>query len=179
MDNAIAAVDWVTAHLGTITVVAFAAIGVLSQAAARLDLAWLARASSIAHDVVQGVAGNWGHAANAVLLIQLYRAKGPDAALAELARLAASTPADGGGSPPGTAPAALLLAVGIAATAACAPLTERIDQATGTTIAERCAAYRTGAYVGKSLAGLFGELDAFAEVGAGAVEALCAGQLDP
>ena len=160
MDTLLAGFDFVTANLGAIVTLAFAAIGVLSQAAALFNLAGLAQVSTTLHDVVQFAAGNWGKAVNAVKLIETYRASGPAAALAELAALAApAAPKDGGGSlPPGAAPAALLLAVALGGFIACAPVTAELDSLTKTSLADRCETYRAGGVAASALAASFPEL---------------------
>jgi hypothetical protein len=175
VDTLLAGFDFVTANLGAIVTIAFAAIGVVSQAAALFDLGGLARISTTLHDAVQFLAGNWGRAVNAIRIVQTYRTAGPAAALAELATLAApATPKDGGGSlPPGTAPVALLLAVVLGGLIACAPLSARIDRATGTSLTERCQVYRAGEVAANALATSFPELAGLAAVDDAAVTALC------
>ena len=159
MDTVLGLFDFVTANLGTIVTVAFAGIGLLSQAATVFNLAGLAQVSTTLHDAVQFAAGNWGRAVNAVHLVETYRTAGPAVALAELATLAApAAPKDGGGGtvPPGAAAAALLLAVALTGTVACAPLSAKIDQATAATLATS-----------------FPELAGLAAVDEAAVKALC------
>ena len=178
MDTVLGLFDFVTANLATIVTVAFAGIGVLSQAAAVFNLAGLAQVSTTLHDAVQFAAGNWGKAVNAVHLVETYRTAGPAAALAELASLAApAAPKDGGGGavPPGAAAAALLLAVALGAggLVACAPLSAKIDQATGTTLEQRCKVYRAGEATAATLATSFPELAGLAAVDEAAVKALC------
>ncbi len=176
MDTVLGLFDFVTANLATIVTLAFAAIGLLSQAAAVFNLAGLAQVSSTLHDAVQFAAGNWGRAANAVKIVEVYRTAGPAAALAQLAALAApATPKDGDGSvPPGAAPAALLLAVVLAGTVtACAPVTAQIDRLTGTSLADRCKLYRAGDVTASVLATSFPELSGLAAVDDAAVKALC------
>ena len=175
MDTVLGLFDFVTANLATIVTVAFAAIGVLSQAAALFNLTGLAQVSTTLHDAVQFTAGNWGRAANAVKIVETYRTAGPAAALARLAALAApAAPKDGGGSlPPGAAAAALLLAVGLGGLVACAPLTARIDSLTGTNLADRCKLYLAGDVTASALATSFPELAGLAAVDDAAVKALC------
>ena len=177
MDTVLGLFDFVTAHLGTIVTLAFAGIGLLSQAAAVFNLAGLAQVSTTLHDAVQFVAGNWGFATNTVKVVETYRTAGPAAALAELAALAApAAPKDGGGSvPPGAAAATLLLAVALGAggLVACAPLSAKIDQATGTTLEQRCKVYRAGEATAATLAISFPELAGLAAVDEAAVKALC------
>ena len=176
MDTVLGLFDFVTANLATIVTLAFAAIGVLSQAAALFNLTGLAQVSTTLHDAVQFAAGNWGRAANAVKIVEIYRTAGPAAALAQLAALAApAAPKDGGGPvPPGAAPAALLLAVVLAGTfAACAPLSAQIDSLTGTSLADRCTLYRAGDVTTSVLATSFPELSGLAAVDDAAVKALC------
>ncbi|MEI7607095.1 MAG: hypothetical protein WCJ64_06905 [Rhodospirillaceae bacterium] len=175
MDTVLGLFDFVTANLAAIVTVAFAGIGLLSQAAAVFNLAGLAQVSTTLHDAVQFVAGNWGFATNTVKIVQTYRTAGPAAALAELAALAApAAPKDGGGSvPPGAAAAALLLAVVLTGTVACAPLSAKIDQATGTTLEQRCKVYRAGEATAATLATSFPELAGLAAVDEAAVKALC------
>ena len=176
MDTVLGLFDFVTANLATIVTVAFAGIGLLSQAAAVFNLAGLAQVSTTLHDAVQFAAGNWGRAVNAVHLVETYRTAGPAAALAELASLAAPAASkDGGGGsvPPGAAAAALLLAVVLTGAVACAPLSAKIDQATGTTLEQRCAVYRAGEATAATLAVSFPELAGLAAVDEAAVKALC------
>ena len=127
MDTVLGTFDFVTANLATIVTVAFAMIGLLSQAAAVFNLAGLAQVSTTLHDAVQFAAGNWGKAVNTVKIVETYRTAGPAAALAELAALAAPAAPKDGGVPPGSAPAALLLAVALGAGGliACAPLSAK------------------------------------------------------
>lgn len=185
MDTALEVFDYITANLATIVTLAFAGIGLLSQAAALFNLSGLARVSSTLHDVVQFAAGNWGAAVNARTLVQTYRTAGPAAALTQLATLAApAAPKDGardgdGPVPPGAAPAALLLAVMIGSIVACAPLSARLDQATGTSLAERCRLYRTGNLAVDLLTVSFPELTGLAAVDDAAVRVLCAQTVAP
>ncbi len=177
MDTILGLFDFATANLGTIVTLAFAGIGLLSQAAAVFNLAGLAQVSTTLHDAVQFVAGNWGFATNTVKVVETYRTAGPAAALAELAALAApAAPKDGGGSiPPGAAPAALLLAValGFGGLVACAPLSAKIDHLTNTSLADRCEVYRAGDTAANALAASFPELAGLAAVDDAAVKALC------
>ena len=176
MDTVLGLFDFVTANLGTIVTVAFAGIGLLSQAAAVFNLAGLAQVSTTLHDAVQFAAGNWGRAVNAVHLVETYRTAGPAAALAQLAALAApAAPKDGDGPvPPGAAAAALLLAVVLTgAVAACAPLSARIDSLTGPSVADRCKLSRAGDVTTSVLAISFPELSGLAAVDDAAVKALC------
>ena len=160
MDTALGTFDFVTANLTTVVTVAFALVGVLSQAAAAFNLSGLAQISTTLHDAVQFAAGNWGKAVNAVKLVETYRTSGPAAALAELAALAAPAAPKDGGLPPGATPAALLLvlALGAGGLIACAPLSTKIDQATGTTLEERCRLYLAEDQTVNVLAASFPEL---------------------
>ena len=177
MDTVLGLFDFATANLGTIVTLAFAGIGVLSQAAAVFNLAGLAQVSTTLHDAVQFAAGNWGFATNTVKVVETYRTAGPAAALAELAALAApATPKDGGGSvPPGAAAATLLLAVALGAggLVACAPLSAKIDTLTKTSLSDRCEVYRAGDTAANALAASFQELAGLAAVDDAAVKALC------
>ena len=175
MDTALGLFDFVTANLATIVTVAFALVGVLSQAAAVFNLAVLAQVSTTLHDAVQFAAGNWGKAVNVVKLVETYRTTGPAAALAELATLAAPAAPKDGGLPPGATPAALLLAMalGVGGLIACAPLSAKIDQATGTTLDQRCEVYRAGDVAANALAASFPELAGLAAVDDAAVKTLC------
>ena len=175
MDTVLGTFDFVTANLATIVTVAFAMIGLLSQAAAVFNLAGLAQVSTTLHDAVQFAAGNWGKAVNTVKIVETYRTAGPAAALAELAALAAPAAPKDGGLPPGAAPAALLLAVALGAGGliACAPLSAKIDQATGTTLDQRCQIYLSGDVAANALAASFPELAGLAAVDDAAVKVLC------
>ena len=173
MDTVLGLFDFITANLGTIVTLAFAGIGLLSQAAAVFNLAGLAQVSTTLHDAVQFAAGNWGKAVNAVKLVQTYRTSGPAAALAELAALAAPAAPKDGGLPPGSAPAALLLALGLGGLVACAPLSAKIDHLTNTSLADRCEVYRAGDTAANALAASFPELAGLAAVDDAAVKALC------
>ena len=177
MDIVLGTFDFITANLATIVALAFALCGLLAQAAAAFNLSGLAQVSTLLHDGVQVAAGNWGKAANAVRVVEIYRTAGPAAALAELATLAApAAPKDGGGPvPPGAAAAALLLTLmlGSGGLAACAPLSTRIDRATGTSLTERCQVYRAGAVTSNALADSFPELAGLAAVDDAAVKTLC------
>ena len=175
MDTVLGLFDFVTANLGTIVTLAFAGIGLLSQAAAVFNLAGLAQVSTTLHDAVQFAAGNWGKAVNAVKLVQTYRTSGPAAALAELAALAAPAAPKDGGLPPGATPAALLLmlALGLGGLVACAPLSAKIDHLTNTSLADRCEVYRAGDTAANALAASFPELAGLAAVDDAAVKALC------
>jgi len=175
MDTVLGLFDFVTANLGTIVTLAFAGIGLLSQAAAVFNLAGLARVSTTLHDAVQFAAGNWGKAVNAVKLVQTYRTSGPAAALAELAALAAPAAPKDSGLPPGATPAALLLVVALGAggLVACVPLSAKIDKVTGTSLADRCEVYRAGDTAANALAASFPELAGLAAVDDAAVKALC------
>ncbi len=175
MDTALGLFDFVTANLATIVTVAFALVGVLSQAAAVFNLSGLAQVSTTLHDAVQFAAGNWGKAVNAVKLVETYRTTGPAAALAELATLAAPAAPKDGGLPPGATPAALLLvvALGVGGLIACAPLSAKIDKVTGTTLEERCRLYLAGDQTVNVLAASFPELAGLAAVDDAAVKTLC------
>ena len=177
MDTVLGLFDFVTANLGTIVTLAFAGIGLLSQAAAVFNLAGLAQVSTTLHDAVQFIAGNWGFATNTVKVVETYRTAGPAAALAELAALAApAAPKDGsGGSVPPVAPAALLLAVALGAggLVACAPLSAKVDKITGTSLTDRCEVYRAGETAADALAASFPELAGLAAVDDAAVKTLC------
>ena len=173
MDTVLGLFDFITANLGTIVTLAFAGIGLLSQAAAVFNLAGLAQVSTTLHDAVQFAAGNWGKAVNAVKLVQTSRTSGPAAALAELAALAAPAAPKDGGLPPGSAPAALLLALGRGGLVACAPLSAKIDHLTNTSLADRCEVYRAGDTAANALAASFPELAGLAAVDDAAVKALC------
>ncbi len=175
MDTLLAGFDFVTANLATIVTLAFALCGLLAQAAAAFNLSGLAGVSTALHDAVQFLAGNWGRAVNVVKVVQTYRTAGPAAALAELATLAAPAAPKDGGVPPGAAPAALLLAVALGAGGliACAPLSAKIDQATGTTLDQRCQIYLSGDVAANALAASFPELAGLAAVDDVAVKVLC------
>ena len=175
MDTVLGLFDFATANLGTIVTLAFAGIGLLSQAAALFNLAGLAQVSTTLHDAVQFVAGNWGFATNTVKIVQTYRTVGPAAALAELAALAAPAAPKDGGLPPGATPAALLLmlALGLGGLVACAPLSAKIDHLTNTSLADRCEVYRAGDTAANALAASFPELAGLAAVDDAAVKALC------
>ena len=176
MDTALGLFDFVTANLATVVTIAFALVGVLSQAAAVFNLSGLAQVSTTLHDAVQFIAGNWGFATNTVKVVETYRTAGPAAALAELAALAAPAASkDGGGSVPPGAAAALLLAVGLGAggLVACAPLSAEVDKITGTTLEQRCEVYRAGETAADALAASFPELAGLAAVDDAAVKALC------
>ena len=140
------------------------------------DRPFVVTPNGIAVIPVLGTLANWGRAVNAVHLVETYRTAGPSAALAELATLAApAAPKDGGGGsvPPGAAAAALLLTVVLTGTVACAPLSAKIDQATGTTLEQRCKVYRAGEATAATLATSFPELAGLAAVDEAAVKALC------
>ena len=176
MDTVLGLFDFITANLATIVTLAFAASGLLAQAAAVFNLSGLAQVSTTLHDAVQFAAGNWGKAANVVRLVETYRTAGPTAALAQLAVLAVPAAPKDGGLPPGAAPAALLLAVALGASGltACAPISARVDQATGTTLANRCQGYLVGDVAANVLAASFPELAGLAAVDDAAVRTLCA-----
>ncbi|MEI7606241.1 MAG: hypothetical protein WCJ64_02535 [Rhodospirillaceae bacterium] len=174
MDTVLGTFDFVTANLGTVVTLAFAGIGVLSQAAAVFNLAGLAQVSTTLHDAVQFIAGNWGFATNTVKVVETYRTAGPAAALAELAALAApAAPKDGGGSVPPAAALLLAVALGAGGLVACAPLSAKVDKITGTTLEQRCEVYRAGETAADALAASFPELTGLAAVDDAAVKALC------
>ena len=175
MDTAFALFDTITDNLGSIVTLAFALIGLLSQLAALFNLSGLAQVSTTLHDAVQFAAGNWGQAANAIKIVEVYRTAGPAAALSELAAMAAATRKDSGGIfPPGASPAALLAVVLVAGSlTACAPVSAKIDSLTGTTLAERCKLYRAGDLAIDGLATLFPELVGLAAVDDAAIKAVC------
>ena len=175
MDTVLGLFDFVTANLATIVALAFALCGLLAQAAAAFNLSALAGVSTTLHDVVQFAAGNWGQAANAVKIVEVYRTAGPAAALSELAAMAAASRKDSGGIfPPGASPAVLLAVVLVAGgLTACAPVSAKIDTLTGTTLAERCTLYRAGDLAIDGLATLFPELAGFAAVDDAAIKVIC------
>ena len=175
MDTVLGCFDFVTANLATIVTVAFALCGLLAQAAALFNLGGLARISGTLHDAVQFIAGNWGFATNTIKVVQTYRTAGPAAALAELAALAApAAPKDSGGSvPPGAAALLLAVMLGVGGLVACAPLSAKIDQATGTTLEERCRLYLAGDQTVNVLAASFPELEGLAAIDDAAVKTLC------
>ncbi|CAK0770378.1 hypothetical protein WCLP8_4560003 [uncultured Gammaproteobacteria bacterium] len=105
MDTVLGLFNFVTANLAAIATVAFACIGLLSQAAAMFNLRGLAQVSTTLHDGVQFVAGNWGQTVNAVEILRIYREQGPNAALAKLRALAPSCDPRSGWPPSGSAPA--------------------------------------------------------------------------
>ena len=175
MDTVLGLFDFVTANLATIVTLAFAGIGVLSQAAAVFNLAGLAQVSTTLHDAVQFIAGNWGFATNTVKVVETYRTAGPAAALTELATLAGSAaPKDGGGPvPPGAAALLLAVALGVGGLVACAPLSAKVDKITGTSLTDRCEVYRAGETAADALAASFPELAGLAAIDDAAVKALC------
>ena len=178
MDTVFSVCDFINANLGTIVTVAFAGVGVLSQAAAAFNLSGLAQVSTTLHNAVQFAAGNWGYATNIAKVVETYRTAGPAAALAQLATLAApTTPKDGGGTltPPGSASAALILALALGAggLSACDQISARIDALTDTTLAQRCQLYKTGDVAADALAATFPELAGVAAIDDAAVKGLC------
>lgn len=111
-----------------------AAAAGLPQLAAMFNLDWLAVAAPRIHGAIQVLAGNWGKAANAARLLQIYRRDGALAALAELERLTGSGPpasppstgADGAGKP------LAVLAVGLPLLGACTGQVDRVAAAGAT-----------------------------------------------
>lgn len=170
IDIIIAAVLFVGAHLDAIVAGVLIVSAGLAHLAAAWGLDWLAAVAPRLHKAAETLAGNWGRAANAARIVQIYRAKGPAAALEEIRRLdQASTPpgpADSGpGFPPpasGILPALALLAVALplaacqtavapadagAAAAMVADVTgasDELDELIGVDKATRCAVYLAG-----------------------------------
>lgn len=168
IDIIIAAALFAGEHLDAIVTGVLIVSAGLAHLAAAWGLDWLAAVAPRLHKLAETLAGNWGRAANAARIVQIYRAKGPVAALEEIRRLdQASTPpgpADSGpGFPPpasGILPALALLAVALplaaCQTAAVAPADAgaaaalvadvtgadaELDRLIGVEKAKRCAVY--------------------------------------